>query len=434
MNDLYQLFKASTGISTDSRKIKKGNLFFALKGPNFDGNQFALQCLEKGASYAVVDDQNLEKHKGLIFVDDVLKTLQNLATFHRRQFKIPIIAITGSNGKTTTKELISEILGLHYQTHFTKGNFNNHLGVPLTLLEIEEGTEMAVIEMGANHQGEIAKLCEIAEPTHGVITNIGKAHLEGFGGIEGVKRGKSELYRYLAAHNGVAFVNLDEKFLDDLSNTVNRKVLYLQSAHPDSAASHLETKLLEVEPNIKVAFWDDERTKLVEAKSHLPGIYNFNNIQTAVSIGRYFEVPAFKIKKAIETYYPQNNRSQILKHAGNTFILDAYNANPTSMRNALEHLAKRSAEKKIAIIGDMLELGEYSVQEHQSILDDAGAKAFDYLIIVGEEFGKTEKGKIPCLHFMDIKALKDWFWKQKFENYLILLKGSRGISLEKLLD
>lgn len=431
--DLYRLFKNASGISTDSRNIEQGNLFFALKGDNFDGNRFAMQTLESGASYAVVDDPQLEgKDERLILVANVLKSLQDLANFHRHQLDIPLIAITGSNGKTTTKELLAAILATHYQTHFTKGNFNNHIGVPLTLLKMTEDTEIAVIEMGANHIGEIAALCTIAAPTHGVITNIGKAHLEGFGGLEGVKKAKSELYRYLGKNNGVGFINLDEAFLKDLSGTIEHQVFYHQNEKPDPKVTFLEMKLVASRPTIRVAFLSEEGEFLVEAGSNLVGTYNFNNIQTAVAIGRYFKVPAQKIKKALEAYTPTNNRSQILKKETNTFILDAYNANPTSMRNALDNLDQMDAETKIAIIGDMLELGAYSEAEHQSIFEYASAKSFDYLIIVGAEFSKINEENRP-LHFPAVGQVKDWFQQQHFENALILLKGSRGIGLEKLL-
>lgn len=432
--ELYQLFQQASGISTDSRKVEEGFMFFALKGDRFDGNLFANQVLEKGAAYAIVDDPDMLVNKQMILVDNVLETLQALARHHRQQLNIPLIAITGSNGKTTTKELMSTILDSHYRTHFTKGNFNNHIGVPLTLLSMPMDAEVAVIEMGANHVGEIAFLCNIAEPTHGLITNVGKAHLEGFGSFEGVKKAKSELYNYLASHEGVAFVNLDEPFLKDLAAQVTRKVFYHKSDHPDPEIPMLETKLLGTSPSIRLAFLSDLRDNLVEAQSNLFGSYNFNNLQTAISIGRYFKVPSKRIKAAVEQYISTNNRSQLLKEGTNTFILDAYNANPTSMRIALDHLASSASETKIAIIGDMLELGTYSQEEHLSIIKHAMSKSFDQVILVGAEFGLFREKIQDVSYFEDVTALRAWFNQQNIENSLILLKGSRGIRLEQLLQ
>lgn len=432
---IYQKYLKSTGVTTDTRKIVKGNIFFALKGGNFDGNKFALQAIEQGASFAVVDDHSLLDAPQIIKVEDGLKMLQSLANYHRRQMDIPVIGITGSNGKTTTKELLAAILGRHYRLHFTQGNFNNHIGVPLTLLAMPVDAEVAIIEMGANHIGEIADLCLIAEPTHGVITNIGKAHLEGFGGIEGVKKGKSELYRFLANNNGVAFVNLNENFLLDLASGVPIIVKYHQSQNPNPGIPILETKLIQATPQIEIGFLSDKRDYLVEASSHLFGNYNFQNIQTAVSIGRYFKVPHAKIKNAIEAYNPTNNRSQILEKDGNTYLMDAYNANPTSMRNALDGFQSMKGDKKIAIIGDMLELGAYSNAEHQRIFEYALAKGFDQLILVGQLFSKvitSENEKTLC--FENVDALKEWFYKQGIKEATILLKGSRGIRLEQLLS
>lgn len=434
MNELYDYFLESSGVTTDTRKVLNGNIFFALKGGNFDGNQFALQAIEKGAIYAVIDDASLPEHPQLILVDDVLSSLQKMANHHRRMLDIPVIGITGSNGKTTTKELLAEILGRHYKLHFTQGNFNNHIGVPLTLLAMPLDVDIAIIEMGANHVGEIANLCKIAEPTHGVITNIGKAHLEGFGGIEGVKRGKSELYKFLAKKNGVAFVNLDEPFLLDLAKEVPIKVKYQQSDDLDANMPNLEVYLIQDKPRIKIGFLSDHRDFMVEAESHLFGYYNFQNIQTAVSIGRYFKVPHKKIIAALHSYDPTNNRSQILKKGSNTFMLDAYNANPTSMRNALDSFATLDGAYKIAIIGDMLELGEYSQEEHQAILDYALSKKFDQLILVGKLFEILAKPQAPFLHFIDVEDLKSWYEGQAIKNATILLKGSRAIRLEKLIS
>jgi len=405
---LYKHYNDHPKVVTDSRKIEEGSIFFALKGPRFNGNQYAAQAIEKG-----------------------VETLQALARHHRRQFTIPLIAITGSNGKTTTKELLSVILSSHYPTHFTKGNLNNHIGVPLTLLEMSTDTEVAIIEMGANHVGEIKFLCEIAEPTHGLITNIGKAHLEGFGSIEGVKQGKSELYRFLESSGGMVFINHDERYLQDLALSNPYKVFYKESQHPDANCQDLETKLISSRPYVVAGFRDTEA--LVEVHSNLTGDYNFNNIMTGISLGRYFKVPAEKIKTAIEGYIPANNRSQLLKVDSNTFLMDAYNANPDSMHKALDNFAKAKETKKIVILGDMLELGEYSDSEHREILKFADSLSLNQILTVGAEFGKVNFHSDRIRHFENVDLLKEWFNTQSFTETYFLLKGSRGIRLEKLV-
>lgn len=433
---LYDYFlNANQSVSTDSRKIQPGSLFFALKGNNFDGNQYTQDALEAGATYAVIDDPQIHQQtENTILVDDVLSTLQQLATHHRRQFHIPIIAITGSNGKTTTKELIAAVLGTHYKVHFTRGNLNNHIGVPLTLLQIPMDAEVAIIEMGANHQGEIANLSSIAEPSHGIITNIGKAHLEGFGGIEGVKKGKSELYRYLAKTNGTAFINRDENFLTALAQSVDNQIFYFQSDKPSLNEPGYETVLLQEKPLIKIAYLDKDGT-LVEANTFLFGIHNFQNIITAVCIGKYFKVPAGKIKYAFENYIPQNNRSQLLewKH-GCTIMLDAYNANPSSMEATLNHFAALDTSlQKWVILGDMLELGEASYREHRRITNLA-LEHFEKenIILVGKLF-KQPATEFDLKHFENVVVMKDWFDQQNWQNSYFLLKGSRGIQLEILI-
>jgi len=315
--NIEQLYKISEVI-IDSRKVTEGCLFFAIRGERFDGNVFAEKAIENGAAYAVIDNPDFQKGEKYILVENTLETMQILARHHRRQFEIPIIGITGSNGKTTTKELMASVLSEHFKTHFTKGNFNNHIGLPLTLLAMPTDTEMAVIEMGANHQGEIDFLCRIAEPTHGVITNIGKAHLEGFGGIEGVKKGKSELYHFLEKTGGIAFINLDEPFLKNLSSNILRRVFYKKSEKIDFGLKAAEMILLEEQPFLKVEFyqWEllqeqDFSGEFVKAQSHLIGEYNFNNLMTAIALGRYFQVPTEGIVRAIENYIPKNNRSEI---------------------------------------------------------------------------------------------------------------------------
>jgi len=427
---LYSIFCSHPKISTDSRKMLPGSLFFSLKGERFNGNEYARRAIRNGAAYALIDEPAFRENERYLLVDDCLKMLQRLANYHRRRFSIPLIAITGSNGKTTTKELVGKVLGKRYRTHFTQGNLNNHIGVPLTLLEMPPEAEIAVVEMGANHPGEIDFLCQIAEPTHGLITNIGKAHLEGFGNLEGVKQTKSELYRYLEKQKGLVFINLDEPFLQELAGGNSRKVNYKQSDAPHPQNGDFEVKLLSVQPFVEVAFLSEKR-ELLSAKSQLIGAYNFPNIMTAIALGNFFKVPAEKIKSAIENHVPANNRSQILEIDPNTFILDAYNANPDSMKNALNHFAQMKAPKKIAILGDMLELGDHSQKEHRKILEFAIDCRFDKLVVVGKEFAAPAKEQ-DVLHFGNLGQLKRWFEQQHFEKTHFLVKGSRGVGLEKM--
>lgn len=433
LDALYHLYCEHRQVTTDSRKVAPGGLFFGLRGERFDGNQFAGEALNKGAAFAVVDDPSVIVSDRYLLVEDSLKTLQQLALYHRRQLEIPVIAITGSNGKTTTKELVSAVLSSHYPTFSTPGNLNNHIGVPLSLLAIPPGTEVAVIEMGANHQGEIAELCRLAEPTHGLITNIGKAHLEGFGGLEGVKKGKSELYRFLAGENGVIFVNRDEAFLEELSAPSKRRIFYYRTDDLLSEKHPYTANLLATQPFLKVAFLNEEgRVEVVE--SQLVGAYNFNNILTAIVLGKYFKVPGNKIRMAIEGYEARNNRSQVLKWRTGTIILDAYNANPSSMRRALENFGEMPAPAKVAILGDMLELGEYSDAEHESIARQARAMELFALALVGPAFGKAAR-QLGVLHFPDVAALQQWFRSQTFpDRTLFLIKGSRGMQLERVLE
>lgn len=428
IEDLYELFRKHPTVCTDSRKVEKGDLFFALKGDNFNGNEYATTALEKGAAYAIIDEKQYQENNQYILVEDVLTSLQDLARFHRRSFGIPVIAITGSNGKTTTKELISSVLGSQYIAHFTKGNFNNHIGVPLTLLAMPTGTQVAIVEMGANHIGEIDELCRIAEPTHGIITNIGKAHLEGFGSLEGVQQAKSELYRFIEENNGVLFINMDEPYLTDLAQANTRKIFYKKDTALSSQIIEQQLDLVSADPYVKVGFIDDEDNRY-EVQTQLIGAYNFPNISAAIVIGKYFKVPYLKIKTALENYIPTNNRSQIMQRDSNTIILDAYNANPTSMQRALENFGQLSAHKKIAILGDMLELGKESESEHQKIFDSLHDFDFQQVVLVGKEFSKVG-GK---LHFADVNDLKVWFKQQVFSDTYFLIKGSRGIRLEEVL-
>ncbi len=422
---LHQLFLQSTGGSTDTRKISDGNIFFALKGENFNANEFAGDALKQGAFYAVIDEAKYAVNEKMIVVDNVLKALQQLAKYHRKQFQIPVLAITGSNGKTTTKELIYHVLKSQFRTIATEGNLNNHIGVPLTLLRMNVETEIAVIEMGANHQGEIAALCEIAEPTHGLITNIGKAHLEGFGGFEGVKKAKSELYRFIEKSKGVTFFNDEDETLKSLLGNVKEVIGY--GNREENLASG---KIISVDPFLKLEISaGEEKTKI---QSKLLGSYNFENILCAVCVGIYFNVPMEKIKQAIEEYSPSNNRSQILEKDSNRFIMDAYNANPSSMKVALENFQKMNAEIKIAILGDMFELGDESEKEHQSIVDQISKMNFTKTILVGTEFGKTNS-TTEMTHFKTTEDLKSWLDEQKFANANFLIKGSRKMGLERIV-
>ncbi|MCB0704966.1 MAG: UDP-N-acetylmuramoyl-tripeptide--D-alanyl-D-alanine ligase [Saprospiraceae bacterium] len=423
IQNLYEYYLRYPQICIDSRKVEAGVLFFALKGDRFDGHDFAGKALEDGAAFAVVQDAQLaEGNDQMLLVEDTLTALQDLATFHRRKLAVPVLAITGSNGKTTTKELVAAVLQARYPVLATFGNFNNHIGVPLTLLKARPEHEILIIEMGANHVGEIAALCRIAEPSHGLITNIGKAHLEGFGGIEGVKKGKSELYQYLANSNGIAFVNQDEDFLEALSDAVEKRVFYAGGTGKFAATVVRESPFLEV------SFDPDNRIQ-----THLIGIYNFPNILTAIAIGQYFKVKDTQIVEAISNYIPNNNRSQLIQLADCLVILDAYNANPTSMTRAIQAFAERPEKRKWAILGDMLELGIYSESEHKALLKLAKAQGFEQLITVGPAFRNAAlTAGIP--HFMDVHALKIWWDAQDRTSVCALLKASRGIRLEQLIN
>ena len=430
--DLYQIYQKHSNICTDSRKVQEGDLFFALAGDNFDGNKFAAAALEKGAAYVVVDSPSICINDKYLLVKDTLLALQKLAQMHRTNFKIPIIGLTGSNGKTTTKELIAAILEQKYKIHATKGNFNNHIGVPLTLLSMPSNTEIAVIEMGANHLKEINFLCKIANPTHGLVNNVGKAHLEGFGSFEGVCQTKAELFEWLAAHKGTAFVNLDEKHLETLSANVDDRIFYQQVKKEQKSSTQELALLINATPFVKFSLFDKSERIIVQ--SHLIGDYNFNNILSAIAIAKYFDISNQAIKTAIENYKPQNNRSQFRKQGNNAFIMDAYNANPVSMEKALLSFSNMENQKgqKIAILGDMLELGAATEKEHQKIIDLSETLAIDQVVFVGIEFGKALEGT-TFLHFKNVTATKKWFKAQQVSHATILLKGSRGIRLEEIL-
>lgn len=433
IEQLYSIFLQYPVVSTDTRQLPPGCIFFGLKGDSFDGNRFAAQALENGAAYAVIDDPQYATDERLVLVPDVLKALQQLATYHRLRFEIPVIAIGGSNGKTTTKELISNVLVNHYPCHFTKGNLNNHIGVPLTLLSMPADTEVAVIEMGTNQPGDIEQLCAIARPTHGLLTNIGKEHLEGFGSLEGVKKAEAELFDYLAGHSGTIFLNLSEEHLPEMAERNLRRVEYRESSVLNPNNNSIEIQLLQDMPFVEAAFLSEEDVR-VEVRTHLFGRHNFNNVMTAIALGIYFKVPAATIKSALESYRPSNNRSQIVSYGSNTVLLDAYNANPSSMEPALKSLQAMPAERKVAILGDMLELGDQSRKEHDAILELAAGMGLDHLVLVGKEFGETPFRKFGALHFADNTAAKTWLEDQNLQNALILIKGSRGIRLEKVIS
>lgn len=429
---LYKIFEAHPVVCTDSRHVQPGSLFFALKGENFDGNKFAAQALDKGAAYAVIDNPEYAVSDKCLLVEDVLLTLQRLANYHRRQLPIPVLAITGSNGKTTTKELINQVLASHYHTHATIGNLNNHIGVPLTLLAVPKSAEIVVVEMGANHQGEIATLCNIAQPSHGIITNIGRAHLEGFGGLEGVKKGKSELYRYLEANGGVAFVNKDEEHLQTLLSPNQHAIFYRRADAYDCHSTDFQVRLDQCEPTILITFWD-KNERPFQARCNLSGIHNFQNIMTAVCVGQYFKVPEQKIATALEKFVPANMRSQWVKQNGCEILLDAYNANPTSVLKTLEYFSRLDKPRKIVILGAMKELGEYSALEHLRISELAVQLGFEQVILVGEEFQQGAKNT-HSLYFENTQQLAEWFRQQSFSGCTLLLKGSRSMRLESILN
>lgn len=421
---IYEIYNKHSSVKTDTRKLENGDLFFALKGPNFNGNEFAAKAIETGAVYAVIDEAGYEIPGRTILVDDVLKTLQQLALHHRKQLSIPFIAITGSNGKTTTKELVHTVLSGKYKTVATKGNLNNHIGVPLTILSIPADTEMAIIEMGANHVGEIASYCEIALPTHGLITNCGKAHLEGFGGEEGVRKGKGELYDHLRTlPHGYAFVMWDYDYLQQMSKGISGIIKY-----GTNDEAHVKGKVVESLPFLKI---EVEGFSAGQISTNLAGDYNLANVLAAVCIGNYFEVADQQIRAAIENYQPSNSRSQVIDAGTNKIILDAYNANPSSMKLAIEHLAKVDSENKILMLGSMAELGADSTREHQHIVDLIKNYAFRIVVLVGDEFKKTNH---PFIHFDDSLQAKNWFKKANPQHAHILLKGSRSMKMEKIIE
>ncbi len=428
---LYKIFEQHPIVCTDTRDIKKGSIFFALKGTSFNGNEFAKKALESGCSYAVIDEEKYQKDDRFLLVPDVLELLQGLANYHRRMLNIPVIAITGSNGKTTTKELIASVLGKKHKTLATKGNLNNHIGVPLTLLSITKQHEMAVVEMGANHVGEIEDLCAIAEPNYGIITNIGRAHLEGFGGFEGVIKAKTELYSFIKKTNGVLFVNAGNELLMKHAEGI-KNILYGDLDNVDTSGM-----LVAADPFLHIRWKNKtEVTPLIRKEvvsTKLIGNYNFENILAAACIGNHFNVPEKQIAEALENYSPDNSRSQVIEKGSNKIILDAYNANPTSMRAAIENFAGMNWPNKILVLGDMLELGTESAKEHQAIIDLLKQKEFSKIILVGKLFCAVNN-TINAECFESTEKASEWFRKNAPKNSSLLIKGSRGIKLEKILE
>ncbi|WP_299258158.1 UDP-N-acetylmuramoyl-tripeptide--D-alanyl-D-alanine ligase [uncultured Aquimarina sp.] len=418
---IHKLFLESSGICTDTRGIKSNNLFFALKGDNFNGNMYAQQAIKNGASYAIIDDEKFVVSEKYVLVNDVLKTLQDLATYHRKFLNIPIIALTGSNGKTTTKELINCVLSSIYNTTATAGNLNNHIGVPLTLLSMNKSTEIGIVEMGANHIKEIEFLCNIACPDFGYITNIGKAHIEGFGSLEGVLQGKTELYQYLKKHNNLIFLNTEDPKLSKASEGIDTFTF------SQTLDSNTNVRLQAVNPMVSVNYND------TIISSHLIGSYNFTNIAAAIAIGHYFKINSKQIKAAIESYIPSNNRSQIIKKNKSTIILDAYNANPSSMSAAISNFQELAYKSKIVFLGDMFELGYTAPEEHQRIVDQLTQTSCDTIYLIGKNFFDTLTEDTRILKYKSFEDLKENKLLEKIQG-AILIKGSRGMKLERILD
>ena len=421
--EIHNLFLQSSGVVIDSRKIESNSFFVALKGERFDANAFAKEALDKGSSYVIIDNKDFYIDERTILVDDSLILLQELAKFHRDYLKLHIIALTGSNGKTTTKELIQVVLSEKFKTKATIGNLNNHIGVPLTLLSFNGTIEIGIVEMGANHQKEIEFLCEIVKPDFGYITNFGKAHLEGFGGFEGVVKGKSEMYNYLQVNNKKVFVNFDDVIQEEKTKQMDRFTFSTKNK-----GCNVFIKNVTANPMVSVSYND------IEIKSHLIGLYNANNINAAITIGNYFGVPDEAIKKSLESYIPENNRSQLVTKKSNIIILDAYNANPSSMRVALENFIQLEKTNKVIIIGDMFELGEESLKEHKSIVHYLKDNNEIECFFIGKDFYSNKANNKNQIFYKDFDSFSDYFKENHFTNKTILIKGSRGMALERTLE
>ncbi|MFT3949646.1 MAG: UDP-N-acetylmuramoyl-tripeptide--D-alanyl-D-alanine ligase [Agriterribacter sp.] len=423
IEQLYDHFLQFPSVETDTRKLKFNDIFFALKGPSFNGNLFAKQALDAGAAFVVVDEDPGFSDNRIIRTANALTTLQNLAGYHRRQFNIPVVAITGSNGKTTTKELVHSVLSSVYRTYTTRGNLNNHIGIPLTLLSIQKDAEIAVVEMGANHLKEIESYCVYTAPTHGLITNCGKAHLEGFGGIEGVRKGKGELYDYLRLNNGTAFVMWDYDYLREMSRGI--PVIYTYGTD----AANITGNTIKSEPFLEIGW--TKAGNIMPVQTQLVGDYNLPNVLAAVAVGKYFKVPDEKIIASIQQYAPSNSRSQLIGKGSNKIILDAYNANPSSMKLAIENFSKIQADDKVLVLGAMMELGPESKKEHQDIVSLIKKYNWSNVILVGGDFeGITE----PFMYFKNAAEAAGWIKQHKPENSSLLVKGSRSTKMETILE
>lgn len=418
--NLYERFLSSKGVQTDTRKILPGEIFFALKGPSFNGNQFAAHALEAGAIFVVADEDTGLKDDRIILVEDVLNTLQMLAKHHRRQFDIPVLAITGSNGKTTTKELVHAVLSKKFRTHTTRGNLNNHIGIPLTLLAMPAGTEIAVIEMGANHQKEIEGYCRYVEPNYGIITNCGKAHLEGFGGVEGVRKGKGELFDYIRSHNGTVFLMKDYDYLSRMAEGIRHVVTY------GTTDADITGQVTQGDPFLEIEWEGHGRIQ-----TQLAGDYNLPNVLVALTVGSHFGVPEQDMIEAIVNYAPSNSRSQLVEKADNRLILDAYNANPTSMTAAIQNLMRQSHPRKCVMLGGMMELGDDSLQEHAALVSLLLTHDWLDVCLVGGDFLKIDH---PFRSFPNATAAAEWYRQHPIRDALILVKGSRSMRMEVLAD
>jgi UDP-N-acetylmuramoyl-tripeptide--D-alanyl-D-alanine ligase len=424
IESLYQLYQQHPSVTTDTRRINYGDIFFALKGDNFNGNLFARQAIAAGASYAVVDDAAIANGEQLLYTNDVLSTLQQLAKYHRQQLNIPFIAITGSNGKTTTKELIHAVLSSKYKTYTTEGNLNNHIGIPLTILRVNKDAEIAVIEMGANHQKEIGGYCKYTMPTHGLITNCGKAHLEGFGGIEGVRKGKGELFTFLRENNGVVFACDDFDYFHSMTTGIKNLHWY------GTVNGEVKGSVLRSEPFLEATITGGFEDPF-KIQTSFVGSYNIYNLLAAATAGRFFGIDSQNIKKAIEAYQPNNSRSQLIKKDGNDIILDAYNANPTSMQAAVENFAALQAENKILFLGGMMELGTESLAEHQQIITLLKQYHWKEVVLVGGDFARVGH---PFKYFSTAAEAAAWWKHQKLTGNYLLVKGSRSVKMEQIVS
>ncbi|TRX20672.1 UDP-N-acetylmuramoyl-tripeptide--D-alanyl-D-alanine ligase [Flavobacterium franklandianum] len=423
ISNIHSLFLKCSSVSIDTRKIEPNSLFVAIKGENFDANTFANEALEKGASYVIIDNENYFIDQRTVLVENSLSTLQELAKYHRKYLKLPIIALTGSNGKTTTKELIHVVLSKKFNTKATVGNFNNHIGVPLTLLSFDSTTEVGIVEMGANHKKEIEFLCELAQPDYGYITNFGKAHLEGFGGVEGVIEGKSEMYEYLAQNKKSVFINLDDPIQVEKTKNLNAYSFGLNKKYGDVSIGSIIAN-----PFVEIHFAN------FSIKTHMIGLFNASNINAALTIGKYFEVDDEAIKDALESYIPENNRSQMMSKGTNRIILDAYNANPSSMAVAIENFLQLEDTNKVMILGDMFELGTQSAQEHKAIINMLLRSKEVTFYLVGKEFYCHRINNTNFCFFETFDAFSEYLNRVKIENSSILIKGSRGMALERTLQ